>query len=194
VNGWKVIICMLVLLALSFSGCVERAEVTEPKPLYVCPSGEIVQDPSLCLMTEAPPTPAPETPAPTTPAPTTTAPPATTTTTLPSTMPPTTPPATTPPPTQPPQRPELEVVEQSLELGPGGEFWLSGRIRNNGERERFHVQARLTLYDDQGRVLKVLNSAPISKLSPGESMEFNTIKTNILAANVARYNVSVISD
>ncbi len=77
--------------------------------------------------------------------------------------------------------------------GPSGEFWLEGRIRNNGGADQFLVQVRLTMFDRYGKAYRPLNSAPIEKIGAGESAEFNTIKTQILNSNVASYNLTVIT-
>ena len=140
----SVVLIGFVLFALISSGCVQQSE----RLAYVCPSGETVYDPTLCaLPTTAPPTTtsapvtsppplktlAPATTAPTTP-PTTIAPTTTTTTTSTTTT-------TTLPP--PPPGPVLEIVDETLLLGAGGEFWIGGKVKNNGDVEVFLVQHSL---------------------------------------------------
>jgi hypothetical protein len=87
----------------------------------------------------------------------------------------------------------LEIVEETLLQGPGGEFWIGGGVKNNGDVELFLVQTRLTLYDRFGGVLRVLNSAPIEKIDPGETVKFNVIKSIFPSENVASYNLTVYS-
>jgi hypothetical protein len=77
--------------------------------------------------------------------------------------------------------------------GPGGEFWMEGKVKNNGDVEVFLVQTRLTLYDRFGKVLRILNSAPIDKIDPGETVKFNVIKSIFPSDNVATYTLTVFS-
>jgi len=91
----------------------------------------------------------------------------------------------------PPEKPVLEIVDVSLMQGPGGEFWIGGKVRNNGLVEVFFVQTRLTLFDRFGKELRVLNSAPIDKIDPGATVEFNTIKSIFPSENVADYSLTV---
>ncbi|MFQ5800753.1 MAG: FxLYD domain-containing protein [Candidatus Hydrothermarchaeales archaeon] len=82
-------------------------------------------------------------------------------------------------------------MEETLLQGPGGEFWIGGKIRNNDDAEALYVQASLTLFDKYGKVLDSRKSVPIDRIDPGETVEINVIKSDILKVNVARYNLSV---
>ena len=170
----------LALLVLAGSGCLE-----EQQNLYVCPTGETVSDPSLCpKITTSPPA--------------TTAAPVTTTivsTTLPPTTTQLTTTTTTMTTTTVPSgpRPVLEIVETTELEGPGSEFWLSGKVRNNGNVDRLQVQVRLEIFDKYNKSLQVLNSAPIDKIDAGATREFNVIKASILKSNMASYELTVRS-
>jgi hypothetical protein len=178
------IFLILIFIAL-WAGCTGEQgslETQGPQTMYVCPTGETVSDSSLCPKSAAPPT---------TTAPQTTAPTTTVTPTAPST---TSAPTTTAPlitePSAPKPTLEFVDVDDSLQ-GPSGEFYIAGKIRNNGDVEMFNVQVRLTLYDRYDKALQVLNSAPIEKIDPGATEEFNLIKARILKTNVATYNLTV---
>ncbi len=110
----------------------------------------------------------------------------------PETIPPTTiPPQVTPIPTKPPEpRPVLEIVDEELLQGPGGEFWISGGIRNNGDIEMYNVQASLTLFDRFGNVMEAKKSAPIEVLNPGVTVKFNLMRSEFLKSNIADYNLT----
>jgi hypothetical protein len=87
---------LIVLMILIIPGCVEQTEPV-PKMLYVCQSGETVNEPSLCPAVTSPP---PDTGRPTTTTTSTTSTSTTTTlspplTVLPTSSPPTTPPSQT---------------------------------------------------------------------------------------------------
>ncbi len=178
------LITVFITVLLTSLGCLGSNQT-----LYVCPSGETVSDTSLCPKTTASPsieTVAPATTIPATIAPTTTPPttlPATTATAPPTTAPPT----TTPPPED---RPILEIIDETPLSGPGDEFWIGGKIRNNGDVEQFYVQAYLVLYDKFGTAIETKKSAPLDKILPGETVEFNIIKASKLRPNVAGYNLT----
>ncbi len=182
-----------VILTLVSSGCLQQTQ----KLAYVCPSGDIVNDPTLCAIPTETPQGTSSAPITVSEAPPTTLPPSTSTT---STPPPTTAPATTTTTSSTtttstlllhPPKPVLEIVDEALMQGPGGEFWIGGGVKNNGDVELFLVQTRLTLYDRFGGVLRILNSAPIEKINPGETVKFNLIKSTIPSENVATYNLTV---
>jgi hypothetical protein len=85
----------------------------------------------------------------------------------------------------------IEVIDVVLSEGPSGEFWIDGKLTNDGEMEVFNVQVRLTLHDRFGNVLDTLNSAPIAELNPGETIAFNKIKSSKLKIHVETYTLAV---
>jgi hypothetical protein len=78
--------------------------------------------------------------------------------------------------------------------GPSGKFWISGKIRNNGEVELFNAQVRLTVFDRFGKVLEFKNTPHIAKIDPGTTVDFNLIKLEILKENVYSYNLTASAD
>lgn len=87
-------------------------------------------------------------------------------------------------------KPILEILERKELQGPSGEFWIEGKIKNNGGVEAVYVQASLVLIDMEENVIRSMNSAPIEKINPGATSNFR-IRSDILKSNVLRYNLTV---
>lgn len=88
-------------------------------------------------------------------------------------------------------QPTLEVVDETIVSNVNDMFWLGGKVRNNGESDVFSVKVRLTLYNEQGAVMQILNSLPIDQIQSNEAIEFNVIKSDKVTSAVARYEVSI---
>lgn len=101
-------------------------------------------------------------------------------------------PATTPSPTPTPDQ-IVEIIDETRSLGPSGEFYIQGHIRNNAAKPVYNVQTRLTLYDSFNNVLgPIMNSPPILKLEAGQTISTNVIKSSILSERVDHYTYRVI--
>jgi len=85
----------------------------------------------------------------------------------------------------------LEIVDEAVVQEPNGKFWLGGRVRNSGNAAAYDVQVLLKLYDERGKKLDEINIAPIAVIQPGETLDLNVFKTEILASNVNRYTLTV---
>jgi hypothetical protein len=90
-------------------------------------------------------------------------------------------------------KPTLELVDETLVDNVEDKFWLGGKVRNNGETEVYSVRVRITLYNDMHAELQTLNSVPIDRIGPGETVEFNTIKSDKVITAVARYEVTILT-
>ncbi len=187
-----VLTLLIAIGAVFFSGG-EKAQPT-PTPLTTT-SLTIIQAPQTTSTTTLPPL---ATLPPTTPQPQTTLPPETSlpTTIIPTTTTTTLSTITTTSSTTTSTGPEstLEIVEEGIIDNVDGNFWLGGKVRNNGDSEALSVRVRLILYNEMDSVMQILNSVPIDRIGPGDTVEFNVIKSDKIKSAVARYEVTILSE
>ncbi len=201
-GAMKIVVLLFVILliavgAMLFSGGEKAQPTPEPLTKTSPPITQALQttSPPTTLPAAAPPTTIPETTqppetsSPTTIMQITTTLPPTTTTTTPTTSTTTTTTASTTTTTQP--KPTLELVDETIIDNVEDKFWLGGKVRNNGDSEALSVKVRITLYNDMHAALQTLNSVPIDRIGPGETIEFNTIKSDKVKTAVARYEVTI---
>jgi hypothetical protein len=196
-----VVILFFAMGAMFFSGGENAQQTSTPttlsltSPPVTIPLTPKPTSPPTTLPATAPPAIQPVTTPPQTTLPPETSPPTTNiipTTTI--TLPPTTITATStiiPTTTTTEPKPTLELVDETIVDNVEDKFWLGGNVRNNGETEVFSVRVRLTLYNEMGSIMQTINSVAIDRIGPGETIEFNTIKSDKITTAVARYEVSI---
>jgi hypothetical protein len=199
------VLILLIAVGIMFFPRGENAQTapqpaTKISPIVTIPLTSNPTLPPATLPTTAPPSILPQTTQPPETTPPTTIIPTTTITLPPTIIPTTTTPTTitttsttTSSTTTTEPKPTLVVLDETIVDNVEDKFWLGGKLRNNGETETFSVKVRLTLYNEMGSIMQTINSVPIDRIGPGETIEFNTIKSDKVKTAVASYEVSIHS-
>ncbi len=85
----------------------------------------------------------------------------------------------------------LEIISTRTIDNIDDRLWVTGSIRNIGGASAFNVKVRLTVYNPQGSVLQILSTPPLSVVAPGETVAFNTLRSDIVNSAVGSYELTL---